>query len=210
MRIFFIVLILIVYFFNCSIKTGKWNSEIIYSNEGLKNDRMSTDNSVLLLPLITKVGFDSSNTFSPHIQTELLKTIQKYITYYYKADLEKKYSEKNETGKLDDFYQKLIDGNTLALTASHSVWENMPSHYLMAIRLNNGSRIRSFDGILKRKVSLEAELWDAKRVEIVWHAKSSGVEMNKNKSDAEFVLKGIKNIFELLPEFFRAANESNW
>ncbi|MGD9199985.1 MAG: hypothetical protein PVI26_00340 [Chitinispirillia bacterium] len=207
---FYFLIIFFISFFDCVNKTGKWNSEVINASDKLKNNRLSTDNSILLLPLITSYGFDTSIALSPKNQTELLKKIQKHISFYYRADLENEFSKKNNIKELDNFYKKLIDGKTLDLTVFHSVWESMPSHYVMVFRINNGSRIRSFDGILKRKVLLEAELWDSEKVEIVWHAKSSGVEMNKDKSDAEFILNGIRNTFELLPEFFRAVNESNW
>lgn len=194
----------------CASGTGEWRSKLLYSNKEFGKRQYSTRNSILLLPLITEKGFDTGTALPQVVQKEALHRLQGNIEIYFKKDFEEAYLLTNSRELLDSFYIKLFANDFLALTSYDSVWRSVPSQYIMVIRINNGARINSFDGILKRKAVLEIELWDVKNVEVVWRAESSGFEMNSKITDAEFIAQGIKEAFKLLPEFLPVANEENW
>lgn len=194
----------------CASKSSQWKSELLFSNKQLENTARTTGHSVLVLPIIKDNSFDSSQAVSPEKFTKALMREKETIKVYFQKDFEESFILKHGKELLDSFYTSLCKNDILALNALDTVWKNLPGEYLITIRLSTGVRIRSFDDIVKRKAQLESELWDIKRVEVVWRAQSSGYEMNVKVTDAEFIINGIKNICTLMPDFIPIREEENW
>lgn len=195
---------------SCIAPSAQWKSELLYSSSELENNRLSVGNSILLLPLITKDGFDTSHALSPEVLTKSLMATQQKLNLFFKKDFEESFLPRNNRKMLDSFYVSLFKNDILALHAVDTVWKSIPGRFVIVLRLNTGVRIKSFDGIVKRKAELEGELWDTKRIEIVWRAQSSGFQMDTKVTDAEFILGGLREIFNLLPDFIPVRDEEDW
>lgn len=200
-----------VTFFSCSIAlTGKWHPKIVFSRETLGTDRLSTGNSILLLPLISENEFDTNTALLPQIQRKTLLKYQEGIKIFTKESFEKIFQTPEEQQLLTNFYSQLFKNEILVLASLDTIWKQLPSRYLMVIRIIKGSRISSFEGKLKRKAFMEMELWDARYREIACRVHSQGFEMNEEISDIKFLAKGLESIFTILPHFFPEANTENW
>ncbi len=202
--------ILITFIPQCASKVEQWHSEQLYSIENLGRNRLSAECSFLLFPVIISKSFDSTAALSPEKLQKILRKYQIGVKTYIKKDFEDKYLSLHSKDSLDRFYTILFEKDILSLAAKDSVWNSMPGQYLILIRLNNGMSIKSFDGLQKRKIVLESELWHTKRHEVVWRLKTSGFEMKKKVSDAEFIAQGVEEIFKQIPEFLSVRNEENW
>lgn len=202
--------ILGVLFISCVAPTVQWQSELLYSSSELKDNRLSVGNSILLLPLITKDGFDTSHSLSPEVLTKSLMATQQKLKLFFKNDFEESFLSRNSRELLDSFYVSLIKNDILALHSVDTVWKSLPGRFVIVLRLNTGFRIKSFDGIVKRKAELEGELWDIKRIEVVWRARSSGYQMDTKITDGEFVAGGVRELFNLLPDFIPVRDEEEW
>ena len=195
---------------HCGSRMEQWNSEVLYSIEDLGRNRLSAECSFLLFPVIINMTFDSSAVLSPKDLSKLLHKHQSGVKVYLRKDFEKKYLSSHSKDSLDNFYTNLFEKDMLSLAGSDTVWNSMSGRYLIVIRLNEGMSIKSFDGLQKRKIVLEGELWHTKRHEVVWRVQSSGFEMKKKVSDAEFIAQGVEEIFKQIPEFLSIRNEENW
>jgi|GEM_PF-3185175 len=202
--------VLLLLFAGCTPGTRQWSSEILFQKNEIEHNRLSTGNSILLFPLVTESGFDTTSAFSPAALTKDLLQLQKGVTLAGKADFEKAYRAAHTSESLEAFYRGLFKNDMLVLTTNDSAWACMPAQFVVIIRLNKGVRISSFDGILKRKVALESEIWNAKNAEVVWRGQVSGFEMNKEKSDADVLVAGIRELFKLFPEFIPRNEIENW
>ncbi len=199
-----------VIFISCTAPSVQWKAELLYTSSELESNRLSTGNSILFLPLITRDGFDTSRTLSPEALTKSLVATQGKLKLFFKKDFEESFLPRNSRELLDSLYASLFRNDILALHAVDTVWKTIPARFVIVLRLNTGVRIKSFDGIVKRKAELEGELWDTKRIEIVWRAQSSGYQMDTKITDAEFISRGVREIFNLLPEFIPVRDEEDW
>ncbi len=194
----------------CASKTGEWRSKLLFVNEDVSKGRLLSGGSILLFPLITEKGFDTTASLSSEKQAKMLHAIRGKLKLYVKKEFEENYLSNNDRALLDSFYISLFANDLLKITASDSIWKSVPSRYILLIRVDKGIRINTFDGVLKRKAVLEGELWDAKNIEVVWRAQSSGYEMDDKVADAVFVAEGMKEIYRLLPEFLLDTKGKNW
>ena len=194
----------------CAPNTGQWEAELLYKKDEIEHNKLTTGNSVLLLPLIREKAFDTTTALKPEVLVRSVLKQQAEIEVLFKKDFEKAFRANNSGESLDSFYVKLFENDILGLTTRDSAWKYMPSQFVIVMRLNKGVRISSFDGVTKKKAVLESEIWDKKNSEVVWRAQTSGFEMGKKKGDAQFIADGIKEIFKLLPEFIPLKELENW
>ena len=178
--------------------------------DNLGRDRLADECSFMLFPVIINGGFDSSDALSPKGLRKILHTYQSGVNVYLREDFEKRYLARHDRDTLDMFYSHLFNREILSLAGSDSLWSAMPGRYLVVIRLHDGMSIKSFEGVRKRKIVLESELWHTKRHEVVWRLRTSGFEMGDTVSDAEFIARGVEEIFSRIPEFLSSRNEENW
>ncbi len=194
----------------CASQSGEWQGKLLYSNKQLAVTDRATGRDVVVLPLIIDNRFDTGQSLAPERFTKALIHDQGAVRVLFRKDFEEKLILKYGREHLDSFYMALIKNDILALNALDTVWNGIPGRYLLTIRVTTGVRINSFDDIVKRKADLEAELWDSKKIEIIWRGQSSGYEMDPEVSDAAFIMKGIQTLFMLLPEFIPVREEDNW
>ena len=199
-----------ILFIVCAPNTGQWESELLYKKDEIAHNKLTTGNSILLFPLIREKAFDTTTTLKPEVLIRSVLKQQAEIEVLFKKDFEKAYRANNSGESLDSFYVQLFENDMLGITTSDSAWKYMPSQFVIVMRLNTGVRISSFDGVTKKKAVLESEIWDKRKSEVVWRARTSGFEMDKKKGDAQFIADGIKELFTLLPEFIPLKEVENW
>jgi hypothetical protein len=165
---------------------------------------------VLILPIVKRNMFDTSETVSPLVITQLLQTVRKDIVPVYKSDFEAAYLAKYDSTKLADFYKSLCAGDMLALANSETVWKQMHVSYCCVTRMKNAVTIKDFDDIVKRRMILETELWNADSSAVVFRVEVKAGARGARMKDDEFVKAALNAAFAKLPVFSPANNEKNW
>ncbi len=194
----------------CAPKIAQWKTELLFSSDKVKSKRLDTGKSLLLLPLIANQTFDTSAALAPEEVSRSLLGTQGNIKVLFKKDLDAVCLAKNVTASCEIFYAALFKNKILEIATCDTIWQNMPTRYMIVLRVHNGVRISSFDGVTKKRGVIEGELWDAQTGEVIWRAQAAGTEMDKTVTDRQFLANGIREVFTLLPEFIPIQDEVDW
>lgn len=206
-----LILIFIIILINsCAGPQGTWKGQILHQDNLLGKDRLAHGRSILVLPLITSSGFDTTDKIMPSAHESVKGSSDKEMATCLKSDLDSLYKQKFNNNIPDDFYKQLLDNDILAITASDSVWDILPCRYLLTIRLTGGMTIKTFEEKVKKKVSLEGEMWDSENPGVVWRAEVYGYEIDSGRKDHAFIASGVNHLLTLLPSFLPFSNEENW
>ena len=189
---------------------SEWVPSVAYVQRGLGKDRLSDNNSILLMPLINEKLFDTSKALRPQRIIDLYLKPQRKAGACFKEDFEERFIAKYKKNVSWQFYKHLLNGEILSLAKDDSAWSVMPCRYVFLLRITKGMRIQSFEGVTKRKAVLEGEMWDSRTAEIVWRGQVTGSSVNVKISDSDFIIEGIIRLFRQLPEFYQVRNEENW
>lgn len=203
--LFFIFMII-----NCAGPQGTWKGQILHQDNLLGKDRLAHGRSILVLPLITDDGFDTTDKIMPSAHESVKSSSDKEMATCLKSDLDSLYIKKFNNGIPKEFYKNLFDNDILSITASDSVWEMLPCRYLLTVRLTGGMTIKTFENKIKKKVSLEGEMWDSDNPGVVWRAEVYGYEIDSGRKDHAFIASGVNHLLTLLPSFLPFSNEENW
>jgi hypothetical protein len=166
--------------------------------------------SVLVLPVLTKAGLDTTTALSPQKISKLLLAARNDMDPVTKEEFETRYSVRHDTASLAAFYRELFKGNVVALSNSDSVWKEMKTAFCFASRITNALTIHGFNGIVKRRMNLETELWDVDSAEVVLRIQVQASATGDRLTDAEFIKSALAAAFEKLPVFAPSANEQKW
>ncbi|MDD5674131.1 MAG: hypothetical protein PHC61_08215 [Chitinivibrionales bacterium] len=168
------------------------------------------DQSVLILPLFTKYGFDTSQALSPVRQASLLASVKKRVVVKTDRSFEKTFITPAGKAMVDSFYLRLSRSDVIGLQSLDSVWKHLDARYCLAVRVLYAVSIKSFSGVRKKKVHLEGELWDADNMALVWRAEVTGATLDPAVTDAEFFRSALSSMYAALPQDIPAINEKNW
>ena len=165
---------------------------------------------VLILPVVKNNAFDTSESVSPLAIAQLLQIVRKDVVPVYKKEMEEAYLAKYDSATLADFYTNLCAGKMLALANNETVWKQMHVSYCCVTRMKNAVTIKDFDGIVKRRMILETELWNTDSAAVAFRVEVKAGARGARITDVEFVKAALNAAFAKLPVFSPANNEKNW
>ena len=190
--------------------TGGWDATKVYADEKVMSSRLSEGNSVVILPLIVGQVFDTlRGDFVKKAATSLSKT-QSAFKPLTIDDLCISWNKMNAGRPIDSFFMPILADNILRLASLDDAWAAVPAHYLMITRLVGGVAIAGTESRYKRRATITVEIWDATTQSVVWRGKANGYEMDRRVSDADFILNGLKALYEKLPPVFPVVNDERW
>jgi hypothetical protein len=211
LRSFPIVLVLLCL---CSPPPAKtvltsYAASVLYQHRSFSGASLSGA-TVLVLPILTKSGPDTSASLSPSRIARLLAAGHNEVETVTKEEFETRYAARHDTGSLSSFYQLLFKGNVVACANSDSVWKEMKTAYCLVARITNGLTIRGFNGTVKRRMNMETEFWDVDSAETVLRIQVQASATGERITDAEFILAALGAAFEKLPVYAPSNNEQKW
>jgi hypothetical protein len=184
-------------------------SSILYQQRSFSGASLSGQ-SVLVLPICMKSGLDTNASVSPQRISKLLLAARGDVEPVTKEEFETRYSARHDTASLSSFYGLLFKGTMVALANSDSVWKEMKTTYCLAVRITNAINIKGFNGLVKRRMDLETELWNVDSAEVVLRIQVQASARGERITDAEFIRNALRAAFEKLPVFAPSTNEQNW
>ena len=66
---------------------------------------------------------------------------------------------------LATYFRLLFNGDIVTLQTADSLWKAMPSDFLFVVCLRHGMDVRTFNHLMRKRISLEVSLWDRKAME---------------------------------------------
>jgi hypothetical protein len=195
----------------CASRSGTWQARLLYMEKSLHNAPVASGSAILALPLIVSHEFDTTASCAPaSLLKKALSSTKARMRVLVKDDFEEYFFRKQGRRVPGKFYSAFIHNDVLALHNLDTVWNTIPAGYVVAVRITDGVRINTFDAVVKRKASIEGELWRTDTGEVIWRAKSSGYIMNSEADDPEFIKRGVHELFTVLPDFIAYGDEDAW
>ena len=186
-------------------------AEVLFKNKTFNGSTLS-DAPLLLLPLVTVAGLDSNALYGPSRQAAWFKRERKDCVPVITRTFEDSLRSWGDSVSARQFYAALLKDSVLAVQNNDTLWSALKKNapHIMVVRIINAARIKDFRGMLKRRASLEAAIWDTEKREVVWRAHVRASAMDKNLSDGEFVWSAISAVFSQLPASVPGSNELGW
>ena len=168
--------------------------------------------SLLILPVFTKTGMDTSADLSPARQGDWLFRNRGDIVFatVERGDFERSVISRYGPIVLSGFYMSLRTGSVVATQTNDSLWDLIPARFLAVSRITEGARIHAFSGETKTRLVLEFEIWDVYAGEVVWRTQVSASTFDQDISDRTFVWEALCRAWQTLPVTGPANNEEVW
>lgn len=111
---------------------------------------------------------------------------------------------------LDSMQTLLYKGEIAALQTEEQFWRSVQAEYLFVFRLRHGIDIRTFNQLSRKRIIVEAELWDCAAMETAMRMQLTGTCNRAGYSDREFLLEAFKTFGAALPEWAPAYDTKSW
>jgi hypothetical protein len=126
------------------------------------------------------------------------------------VDVHKMLSSKFNDTILANYYRLLYDNDIVQLQIADSLWKVIDCDYLFVVRLRRGIDIRTFNERLRKRIEIEAELWDRSGMEVAWRVALLGICDRPGFSDQEFLTEAFRVLTEALPASAPAYDTKSW
>jgi hypothetical protein len=205
--VYFLLLPFLLLF--CSPPLSGFSAKKIYIADGF-NEKTLSGFSIGLGPVLTKQGVDIVDSLN---SDEIFKNIRslrsdlKLIPFNQIKTLLITNSGKNWC---DSLFLLLYNEKTLKLQLNDLFWQILPCDFLMIVRVKDAMSIKTFDSLFKKRIRLEAELWNCKEQEVVWRIEVHSIANGKRVSDRQIINESIFKIYEELPKTIPSYENSKW
>ena len=187
----------------------RFTAKVLYTSDMFAGASLS-GKTVVVPPALAASGPAASGPFSPERLAALLREARSDLRLSFGDAFEKRYCSSHDELSLSRFYASFFKGDVIAVQTSDSVWKAMEADYLLAVCVKFAAAIRSFDGNTRRRMRLEAELWDARAGEAVWRAEVDALDDVMKTPEDRFVTAALRKAFSLIPGGGPASDESDW
>lgn len=110
---------------------------------------------------------------------------------------------------LDLFFRLLSEGNIVQLQNMETIWKLISTDFLLVFTLRYAATMATFNKVKKKKIRIEAELWNCSEYEVVWRRMITGTTYDSDP-DIGLVLGALGKIAALLPVPAQAYDNSKW
>lgn len=195
--------------FSCSPALFNFEVKNSYTREYFTG-RDIGGHTIGICPFLTRQGAVMRDVQTSREMVKLIKKERPDIAVVATDQVEQMFHEKLDSAALDRFYKLLYQGDVMALQVLDTVWNALTVDYLMVIRMRSGMNIRTFNRVARKRLALEAELWDRTAMETVWRVSVNGFCGRVGISDRRFIDEAIKEIYAELPATMPAYDTKTW
>lgn len=185
----------------------------VLNNQYIRNDfsgRELSGKLICMCPLLNGVRADTSGALR---SDELFRKVAKSrsdLRLISPGEMENTFRKKWGRDSLNLFFEMLSKGEMLSLQTSDSLWKGIGARYFMALRVKNASTVKSFNRSVRKRVSLEAELWDCNMAATVWRVIVNGICIDERIPDSRFIQDAIITAYQELPVVMPAYDNKSW
>jgi hypothetical protein len=181
----------------CSPSPYGFSVDLLYSREKFSGSDLY-ERSIGICPILRDTGYYTSQFLRLEGYLEELKKMRSDLQFIPADEIERHFLNKWGMDSLKEFFNLLFKGEIASLQTRDSLWSGIKSEYYLVMRLRNASTVRTFNNVTRKRVSVEAELWNCKDQEVLWRTMVRGI-CNNNVPDSKFLLEAVKHACEKLP-----------
>lgn len=204
-----ILCVIMLLLFSCSPALFNFEVKNSYTREYFTG-RDIGGHTIGICPFLTRQGAVMRDMRASREIVKLIAKERPDVAVVPSDQVEQMLCEKLDSVALHRFYQLLYQGDVTALQVLDTVWNALTVDYLMVIRMRNGMNIRTFNRVARKRLALEAELWDRTAMEAVWRVSVNGFCGRAGISDRRFIDEAIKKIYAELPATLPSYDTKTW
>jgi hypothetical protein len=193
----------------CSPPISGFSAKKIYIADGF-NGKTLSGFTIGLGPVITRQGADIVDSLNSDEIYKYINSIRPDLRLMPFNQIKAQLITMSGKSWCDSLFLLLYNEKTLKLQLIDSLWQFIPCDFFMVVRVKDAMSIKTFDNIYKKRVRLEAELWNSKNQEAVWRIEVHSIANGKNVSDRQIIKESIAKIYEELPRTTPAYESSKW
>lgn len=182
-----------------------FTSKHLYTRNNFDGSELN-EKSIGICPLLGKDLHDSVRFLSSDSQFLVLKNTRPDLYLISVKETEKQFLNILSHDSLMYFYNKLQQSGIISLQTDNVLWDAIKTDYYLVIRMINASSITTFNKNVRKRLNLEAELWNCKEREVVWRTGMRGIGLSKDISDKYFIMEAIKKLLLEIPVLLPSNN----
>lgn len=194
---------------HCSMPISGFSTKKLYSADYI-NNRTFSGASITVGPVLTKQGIDLLDSSNYDKICKLLISKRPDLMLIPFNQIQKKLFLDIGKQQSDSLFIRLYNNSTLKLQLYDSLWMFLPCDFFMIIRIRDAMSIKTFNNVHKKKLRLEAELWNCRKQETVWRIEVAGIADGKRYTDKDLLSEGMEKIYSELPVSAPSYENSNW
>ncbi len=183
----------------CSPSPYGFSVNHLYSREKFSSSELY-ERSIGICHLLRDTCYDTLQFLRSKSHFEELKKVRSDLQFISADEIERHFLNKWSMDSLQQFFTLLFKGQIATLQTRDSLWSGIKSDYYLVMRLRDASTVKTFNNAVRKRVSVEAELWDCKDQEVLWRIIVRGICVRGKIPDRQFLLEAVKNVFEKLPK----------
>jgi hypothetical protein len=160
--------------------------------------------------VLTKDGvdlFDSSDHIAFYKNISRIRADLVLLSFnQIKAQLNAKFVKST----IDTLFLQLYNGDITKLQTNDSLWNYLSCDYFMSVRIINAMSIKTFNNVHKKRISIEAELWNRKDQEVVLRIEVNGTAEGDKYSDKQVISRALEKVYKEIPETVPSYENAGW
>lgn len=182
----------------CSPSPYGFSVNQLYSREKFRGSDLY-ERSIGICPLLRDTGYDTMQFLRSKSHFEELRKVRSDLHFISADEIESHFLDKWSTDSLHQFFTLLFRGEVASLQTRDSLWSGIKSDYYLVMRLRDASTVKKLNNEIRKRVNMEAELWDCKDQEVLWRTAVRGICIKDKIPDRQFLLETVKNACLNLP-----------
>lgn len=182
----------------CSPSPYGFSVNQLYSRDKFSGSDLH-ERSIGICPLLRDTVYDTLQFLRSQNHLEELRKVRSDLQFISVDEIEKHFLNKWSMDSLQAFFTLLYRGKVASVQTRDSLWNGIKSDYYLVMRLKNASTVKTVNNAVRKRVSIEAELWDCKYQEVLWRTEVRGVCDRGKIPDSQFLLEAAKKACEKLP-----------
>jgi len=182
----------------CSPSPYGFSVNHLYSREKFSGSDLH-ERSIGICLLLKDTAYDTVQFLRSKNHFEELRKVRSDLQFISADEIESHFLNKWNMDSLHQFYTLLFRGEIASLQTRDSLWKGIKSDYYLVMRLRNASTVITLNNNVRKRVSVEAELWDCKEQEVLWRIAVRGICIRGKIPDSQFLLEAVKNACKKLP-----------
>ena len=168
------------------------------------------NHTIGVCPLLTRNGPVFGAKLPSSAVAEMIRKTRPDLLIHDADSIHAALSSRLPTATLQRYYRLLFEGEVVSVQTEDSLWNAVTTDYLLVVRMRHGMDIRTFNQRSKKRINLEAELWDRSAMETVWRITVIGTCSHVGYSDQQFLIEAMGRVAAALPPSAPAYDTKAW
>lgn len=204
-----IILFLSCLFLSCASTSVSFSTKKVYIADNFTDHTLS-GTSIGIGPILSKRGLNLDDSMSCEQICKIVSANRPDLMIISYNRIRENFSSKFSVHQCDSLFLQLYSKNSYEVQLLDSMWNLINCDYVLLVRLKDAMSIKTFGDVDKKRVSLDAELWNRKDQETILRIELQGVADGKKITDKQFLLDVMAKIFSEIPKTVPSYENGKW